>query len=65
MKGKQTERARAEYLAGREAWKAGDKAAAISHYEAAVALDPDSDAAVALAQAREIMDFYHHDLYNP
>lgn len=54
-----------EYLAGRRAWKDGDKAGAITHYENAVALDPDSDAAVALEQAREIMNFFNTDLYNP
>lgn len=53
------------YMRGRIAWKRGDKATAISFYERAAALDPASDAAVALEQAREIMTFYNKDLYNP
>ncbi len=57
--------AEALYLLGRIAWKEGRKSDAISLYNAAVALDADSEAAVALEQARGIMDFYHRDLYNP
>lgn len=53
------------YLMGRIAWKLGQKTDAINHYEAAVALDPASEAVVALEQAREIMDFFNKDLYNP
>ena len=60
-----TERATAYYLRGRAAWKEGYHADAITCYESAVALDPHSDAAVALEQAREIMSFYNKDLYNP
>lgn len=55
----------AAYMLGRIAWKEGRKAEAISLYEHAVALDPASDAAVALEQAREVMQFYNKDLYNP
>lgn len=58
-------RAAAYYLRGRAAWKEGHHADAITCYESAVALDPHSDAAVALEQAREIMSFYNKDLYNP
>lgn len=53
------------YMLGRIAWKEGRKADAISLYEHATALDPHSEAAVALEQAREIMNFYNKDLYNP
>lgn len=53
------------YLLGRIAWKRGRKGEAISLYERAVALDADSEAAVALQQAREIMDFFNKDLLNP
>lgn len=53
------------YMLGRIAWKEGRKADAISLYERAQAIDPASEAAVALEQAREIMNFYNTDLYNP
>ena len=46
-------------------WKLGPRAQAISDYEAAVDLDPSSPAAQTLAIAREVMDFYNRDLYNP
>lgn len=53
------------YLQGRIEWRRGNRARAISCYEAAVAADPGSEAAVALEQARQIMDFFNTDLYNP
>ena len=53
------------YMLGRIAWKEGRNGDAISLYERAIALDPTSEAVVALEQAREIMDFYNKDLYNP
>lgn len=53
------------FMAGRIAWRRGDKAGAISSYERAVAINPASEAAVALEQARSIMNFYNKDLLNP
>lgn len=53
------------YLLGRTAWKEGRLPDAISCYEQAVQLDKESEAAVALEQAREVMSFYNKDLYNP
>lgn len=53
------------YLRGRIEWKNGNKARAITFYEAAVAVDPHCEAAVALEQARNVMNFYNKDLYNP
>ena len=50
---------------GRIWWACGEKGRAITDYEHAVALDPESPAAVALEMARGVMDFYHTDLYNP
>lgn len=47
-------------------WRMERRAAAISDYEKAAALaGPDSPAATALRHARDIMNFYHKDLYNP
>lgn len=53
------------YDRGRLRWKCDDRAGAISDYCAAVELDPSSPASEALAMARQVMDFYHRDLYNP
>lgn len=50
---------------GKLYWRLGRRSAAITDYNAAVAIDPASPAATALAQAEEIDDFYNHDLYNP
>lgn len=57
--------ARALFMLGRIAWKRGDKGTAISYYTKSVELDPDGEAAVALEQARAIMDFFNTDLLNP
>lgn len=58
-------RAEIKYLSGRLAWKTGRRAEAMGFYAEAVALNPDSEAAVALEQALAIMNFYNKDLYNP
>lgn len=50
---------------GRLYWKAGDKSKAISLYNHSAELEPDGPASIALEQARNIMDFYNHDLLNP
>lgn len=55
----------AYYQRGRLHWRAGNRGAAMSDYNRAVALDPDSPAAEALKLCNEIMDFYNTDLYNP
>lgn len=60
-----TDKAYIAYLRGRLAWKEGRRADAITFYTTATSLDSDSDAAIALSQAREIMAFYNKDLYNP
>lgn len=53
------------YRRGRLYWKLGQRGAAISDYERAVAIDSESPAAEALKMCRDIMDFYNTDLYNP
>ena len=51
---------------GRQLWCMQRHAAAMADYERAARITgPDSPAAAALAMAREVMDFYHKDLYNP
>lgn len=53
------------YMLGRIEWKRGKRSAAISLYGRSAALEPDGPASTALEQAREIMDFFNKDLYNP
>lgn len=60
-----SDRAWALYMKGRIAWKRGLKSQAMSFYAEAAGLEPDSEAATALEQARQVMDFYNKDLYNP
>lgn len=57
--------ARLFFLRGKVNWRLDRRGAAITDYERSVALDPDSEAAPALALAREIMDFFNPDLFNP
>ena len=52
-------------MKGRIAWKRGQKSRAMSFYAEAAGLEPESEAATALEQARRVMDFYNKDLYNP
>lgn len=50
---------------GRLLWKMQKFGQAISDYETAAQLDPASPAVQALEMARQVMDFYHRDRYNP
>lgn len=53
------------YLRGKSYWRMGRKAYAISDFEEAVHINPESPAVHALELARGIMDFYNPDLLNP
>lgn len=57
--------ARQLYEQGRKYWQCGDRARAISAYEASAALDPSGAAATALEMMRDIMDFYDTNQFNP
>lgn len=57
--------AAALYARGRLMWKLGRRGEAMSDYAAAADIDPASPATEALAQARDIMEFFNKDLYNP
>lgn len=57
--------ARQLYEQGREYWQRGDRARAISAYEASAALDPSGAGATALEMMRDIMDFYDTNQFNP
>lgn len=50
---------------GKLYWKNGRKAAAMTDFNAAITLDPQSNARQWLEMANDIMDFYNSDLYNP
>lgn len=46
-------------------WSCGHRAEAINDYLAAIRLNPDSKARLALKSVNEILDYYNKDLYNP
>lgn len=53
------------YRRGKEYWRRSQKGEAISDFNRAVALDPESPAKIYLKMATDVMDFYNTDLYNP
>ncbi len=53
------------YIRGKLNWRAGDTRAAVTDFESAVALNPESPARHALEMARDINDFFNPDLLNP
>lgn len=53
------------FLRGKLYWRLGNRSKATSDYAAAAGLDPDSPAASALEQARDIENFFNPDLLNP
>lgn len=50
---------------GMQYWSMGDRAAAINDYLAAIKLNPESKAKMALKATNDILDYYNKDLYNP
>lgn len=50
---------------GLKHWSRGERSLAINDYLAAIRINPDSDAKLALETANGILDFYNKDLYNP
>lgn len=52
-------------LRGMRYWSRGDRASAINDYLAAIRINPDSRARMALKATNEILDYYNKDLYNP
>jgi len=57
--------ARQLYEQGRDKWKCGRRAEAISLYEASAALDPAGPGATALEISNSIMNFYDKSQLNP
>lgn len=52
-------------LRGMKYFGAGRRSAAINDYLAALRIDPNCKARLALQSANEILDYYNKDLYNP
>lgn len=50
---------------GLQYWRLGNRASAITDYNTAISINPDSEARQALQAANDILDFYNKDLYNP
>lgn len=50
---------------GKLLWKTGDRAGAISAYEASAQQDPDGPGALLLEHSRQIMDFFDPNQLNP
>ncbi|MCM1293208.1 MAG: hypothetical protein NC111_04940 [Bacteroides sp.] len=57
--------AEALFQRGKLHWRLGHRSLATSDYAAASLIDPDSPAAMALENARDIEDFFNPDLLNP
>lgn len=52
-------------MRGQVYWRLGEKAKAITDYEHAVQINPESPAKTALELARKVMNYYNPDLMNP
>ena len=53
------------YLRGNAHRRQGNIRLALNDYLASIELFPDGPAADAYRMAQEVLNFYHHDLYNP
>ena len=53
------------FLRGKLHWRLGNRSQAITDYEHAVAINPQSPARIALDNARDVISFFNPDLYNP
>lgn len=52
-------------MRGMKYWGMQKRSAAINDYLAAIKLNPESRAVMALKAANDILDYYNKDLYNP
>ena len=53
------------FCRGKVHWKMGNKSQAITDYEYAVAINPQSPARIALDNARDVISFFNPDIFNP
>lgn len=52
-------------MRGMKHWGLQNRSAAINDYLAAIRINPESRAVMALKAANDILDYYNKDLYNP
>lgn len=52
-------------LRGMKHWSCGHRAEAINDYLAAIKINPESKAKMAMQATYDILDYYNKDLYNP
>ncbi|MDE7441931.1 MAG: hypothetical protein K2M69_07185 [Muribaculaceae bacterium] len=52
-------------MRGMKYWGAGQRSLAIKDYLAAIRINPDSRAKLALQASQDILNYYNKDLYNP
>ena len=57
--------AEAWFTLGKILWKLGRRAEATSAYRTAADIEPSGPAAIALAHAQDIVDYFNPDLFNP
>lgn len=50
---------------GKLNWRMGNRAQAITDYEHAVAINPQSPARIALDNAHDVISFFNPDIFNP
>ncbi|MCC8070978.1 MAG: tetratricopeptide repeat protein [Bacteroidales bacterium] len=53
------------FMLGKVYWRLGQRSKATTCYATAAEICPDSPAALALQQARDIEDFFNPDIFNP
>lgn len=55
----------AYFVRGKLSWRLQNYSAAVTDFETAVSINPDSGARHALELARDVFDYYNPDLLNP
>lgn len=55
----------AYFVRGKLSWRMQNYASAVTDFETAVSINPDSGARHALELARDVFDYYNPDLLNP
>ena len=53
------------FLRGKLHWRLGNRSQAITDYEHAVAINPQSPARIALDNAQDVISFFNPDIFNP
>ena len=53
------------FTRGKMHWRLGNRSQAITDYEHAVAINPNSPARIALDNAHDVISFFNPDIFNP